>query len=576
MNENTRAERRPLEEGSRVGEYRIVRCLGSNGEGIFYLAQDCIVGDVVQLQEFFPAGIACRCDDADSLQPLAGHATEFKYFRASFQDLYRILQQEKENSCLIPIVQLFEQNATVYVASEHLQVSTLEEKLRQAGGRQCWCRAKKYLLPLYNSLSSLHKKGITHQGISPENILLDEENRVYWRGFSLLEMRTATGEMEPQLFAGYSAPEQYQPESWRGGWTDLYSIAAVTYRVLTGVVVPDAAVRQQQDRLMEPIKLDEKIPKNISDALYKALALKPEDRFDSMDAFIAAMLEETTSNTAVFTMEQPTLTDRTVHLDTVHFQPQESTAVLPPKEELLEEKSRQHQPQEKPQLKKGSVYLMVTMAATLLVLALSAPKLVRALSGNWNQVSEPASQQEQNVQLSSGTEQQEHKVDNFIGKKASEVLASDQFEPWYYFETVEQYSEEFAKGVVANQSIQSGTTIGRKTTITLYVSKGSASEPLPQLVGKTPEEAIAILGEMNKQYKIINGSSQAVDEGKIFRTDPQAGTQMKKDNNDVVLLYVAQGEQEQPKEEDSSDSQDNKTSSTTGEGGRKVLRKWEK
>ena len=157
MNENTQAERRPLEEGSRVGEYRIVRCLGSNGEGIFYLAQDCIVGDVVQLQEFFPAGIACRCDDADALQPLAGHATEFKYFRASFQDLYRILQQEKENSCLIPIVQLFEQNATVYVASEHLQVSTLEETLRQSGGRQCWCRAKKYLLPLYNSLSSLQE-----------------------------------------------------------------------------------------------------------------------------------------------------------------------------------------------------------------------------------------------------------------------------------------------------------------------------------------------------------------------------------------------------------------------------------
>ena len=109
-------------------------------------------------------------------------------------------------------------------------------------------------------------------------------------------MRTATGEMEPQLFAGYSAPEQYQPESWRGGWTDLYSIAAVTYRVLTGVVVPDAAVRQQQDRLMEPILLDERIPQNISDALYRALSLKPEERFDSMDAFfIAAMLEETTS-----------------------------------------------------------------------------------------------------------------------------------------------------------------------------------------------------------------------------------------------------------------------------------------
>ncbi len=197
--------------------------------------------------------------------------------------------------------------------------------------------------------------------------------------------------------------------------------------------------------------------------------------------------------------------------------------MLPPKEELLEEQPKPHPPQEKTRMKKGSFYLVVTMAATLLVLALGTPRLIRAISSNWNQASEPASQQEQNVQISSGTEQQQHKVDNFIGKKASEVLASDQFEPWYYFETMEQYSEEFAKGVVANQSIQSGTTIGRKTTITLYVSKGSASEPLPQLVGKTPEEAITILGEMNKQYKIINGSSRRWTRGKSFAPTRRQG-----------------------------------------------------
>lgn len=71
---------------------------------------------------------------------------------------------------------------------------------------------------------------------------------------------------------------------------------------------------------------------------------------------------------------------------------------------------------------KGSVYLVVTMAATLLVLALGTPRLIRAISGNWNQASEPASQQEQNVQISSGTEQQQHKVDNFIGKKPRRCL----------------------------------------------------------------------------------------------------------------------------------------------------------
>ena len=109
-----------------------------------------------------------------------------------------------------------------------------------------------------------------------------------------------------------------------------------------------------------------------------------------MDAFIAAMLEETISNTAVFTVEQPTLTDRTVHLDTVHFQPQESHCGVPPKEELLEEQPKPHPPQEKTRMKKGSFYLVVTMAATLLVLALGTPRLIRAISSNWNQASEPA------------------------------------------------------------------------------------------------------------------------------------------------------------------------------------------
>lgn len=121
-------------------------------------------------------------------------------------DLYQTLAGEKENPCLIPIIQIFEQNATVYVVSEYLGLQTLEEHLQQQGGKESWCRAKRYLMPLYNALSHLHKRGITHQGLSPQNIFLDQNLNPYLSGFSLSEIRTAQGELDSELFSGYSAP----------------------------------------------------------------------------------------------------------------------------------------------------------------------------------------------------------------------------------------------------------------------------------------------------------------------------------------------------------------------------------
>ena len=81
-------------------------------------------------------------------------------------------------------------------------------------------QVEKYSAAVVQQPFFLHKKGITHQGISPENISLDEENRVYWRADFLLEMRTAT-EMEPQLLPDTAHRSNTQPER-RGGWTDLY------------------------------------------------------------------------------------------------------------------------------------------------------------------------------------------------------------------------------------------------------------------------------------------------------------------------------------------------------------------
>ena len=131
--------RRQLGQGCRIGEYSIVKKLSENVEGFVYLAQDSILGDMVQIKEFFPEEMAVRgnlpedgeeLSGSDALQPLEGCAAKFKYFRACFQDLYSTLRQERDNECLLPILQIVEQNATVYVVSEYRALQTLEQHLR--------------------------------------------------------------------------------------------------------------------------------------------------------------------------------------------------------------------------------------------------------------------------------------------------------------------------------------------------------------------------------------------------------------------------------------------------------------
>ena len=224
------------------------------------------------------------------------------------------------------------------------------------------------------------------------------------------------------------------------------------------------------------------------------------------------------------------------------------------------------------------MYLVITMAATLLVLAVGMPQLLRWAGDRWGTLGESASQGEQQadsnsviqLQGNAAEETQTHAVDSFVGRRAQTVLSNSDYEEWYYFQTEEVYDEEFAEGFIVDQSLDPGEEISRRTSITLYVSKGSEMEPMPNLIGKTAEEAVAQLTEMNKRYQLVEGTSDEVNPGEVFRTDPAAGTELKKDENDLVLLYVVQ---EQAQTEDEQTEEDGVQILSQKNSDRKVIRK---
>lgn len=117
---------------------------------------------------------------------------------------------------------------------EHCEGLSLEERLGQLGGRMSWDEARPLFMPLMSTLIAMHSAGICHYGLSPSNLVLAADGRLHMRGFSIQEARSASTDLKPRMIPGYSAPEQYGAGGEMGAWTDVYGLAAVIFRALTG------------------------------------------------------------------------------------------------------------------------------------------------------------------------------------------------------------------------------------------------------------------------------------------------------------------------------------------------------
>lgn len=541
-----------LPTGSIVRGLTVEAFLNQNGDSAVYLALDA-GGQKVWLREFLPTTIAFRNYETLAMEIEPEYNARFQYFRASFRDMYTSMQHASSIDCFLPIADVFEENNTVYVVIPYRELVSLPEFLKNGEDTPPWCKAKSYLLPLFNGISNLHKKGIVHQGICPENIFLDDELHPYLLGLSLEEVRMAQGELETELFPGFSAPEQYNAQSWKGTWTDVYALAAVTYWVLTGVTPPDALSRLQEDTLIPAMEKDFTIAENISEAISKGLELNVEDRYQSVDEFTEKLLESISSNTAVFQVAP----EFTTNANTVHIEP----------EEYLDEKTRSNR------------FIMIPMIVTLALLVAivmvgyrSVQLLIAPTNPTENTDAVPEEVQEE----------KKYPVPNFVGLDKENILKDTQYDSIYTFVVVEEYDETIAEGRVISQTPKFGSEVPARTKVTLTVSKGSAFITMPNLYNASEASAKQQLEDLNINYKVVNAPNGDVNPGRVFYTQPASGTEIQKESNELVLLYVATAMptvQEPTQSEAVTEPEDDSETSDQEEpedSGKKVIRRKEK
>ena len=269
-----------LAPGTTLFEYCIERVLGHGGFGITYLAQDTHLDKRVAIKEYLPNELAARAEDNTVTMRSEDSREAFDWGRTNFVKEARVLARFSHPN-LIQVHRFFEVNGTAYIVMEYAEGTTLAALLKRESILP-QDRIRHILHPILNGLEQVHQKGVLHRDIKPDNIILREDGSPVLIDFGAARqnMGSATLSAMNVFTAGYAPLEQYGATGAQGPWTDVYALAAVTYRMVSGKKPMDAVNRIGSSDPVTPATVvgEGKYAPHFLAAIDWGLAVRSEDR----------------------------------------------------------------------------------------------------------------------------------------------------------------------------------------------------------------------------------------------------------------------------------------------------------
>ncbi len=278
------------------GQYQIESYLIRGGFGITYLARDSLDRRVV-IKECFPNMVCCRIDG----QVQARKRDQQEQFRSLLRHFLREARRlaHLRHPNIVGVHQVFEENSTAYMALDFVDGMDLLNVIEEAPHRLTPDTIRSMLIKTLGAINYIHKKGILHRDISPDNILLDEADNLTLIDFGAArEHVTRENRALSSLLSvkdGYSPQEFYLRDVVQGPSSDLYALGATFYHLITGQAPPDsqqrlAAVAANADDPFVPLVADRAdYEADFLNAINRALELFPEDRLQSALDWVEAI-----------------------------------------------------------------------------------------------------------------------------------------------------------------------------------------------------------------------------------------------------------------------------------------------
>lgn len=268
------------------GKYLVGRVLGEGGFGITYLGWDLNLDMKVAIKEYYPSGLVTR--QAPGISEVVNYGGEKEvYFdsgKNKFMEEAKILARFYALPGIVSVKDFFTESNTSYIVMEYLDGVTLKDYLKTQGGRIPAQVIMNWMRPVIHSMARVHKEGLIHRDISPDNIMLTTESGIKLLDFGSARDISPNGEksLSVLLKPGYAPEEQYRSHGEQGAWTDVYALCATIYKCITGKTPPEPLERMFEDNLLPPSKLGADINERQERAVLKGLALRAEDRYQSM------------------------------------------------------------------------------------------------------------------------------------------------------------------------------------------------------------------------------------------------------------------------------------------------------
>ena len=272
------------------GKYLVGEMLGQGGFGITYIGFDLLLEQKVAIKEYYPMSTGMVSRENSTTVVWSSAVMQKSGMEKGFDSFLKEARKMAKLGGIPGVVgvkSVFIQNETAYIVMDFIEGETLLKKL-QRGGPMDYGTCISLMTPIMQALAEVHKHGIIHRDISPDNIMVQNDGRLILLDLGAakdLDIQGKDGNMQSsQMVAkqGFSPVEQYGRDGKIGSWTDVYAMAATIYYCCTGVLPPSATDRTINDTLT----CRPRLTKEEFDVLAFCMNVLPQNRPQNMDALL--------------------------------------------------------------------------------------------------------------------------------------------------------------------------------------------------------------------------------------------------------------------------------------------------
>lgn len=528
-----------LELGTMLsGRYEVLKRVGSGGMADVYMAKDHKLNRNV------------------AVKVLKSEYVEDEKFLKKFETEAQAVARLSHPN-IVNIYDVGMEDGINYIVMELAEGITLKEYIRKKG----------YLSPketveistqIASAISHAHKNHIIHRDIKPQNILVSDTGIIKVTDFGIakaISSNTVTSTATAMGSVHYISPEQAKGR-FCDEKSDIYSLGITMYEMVTGHVPFDhengvtIALMHLQNEITPPSQIRDGIPDSLEKIILKCTMKKPEERYQTADDLIAdlRLVFEDTSGGYVGVV--PAIDDSpTIMIDqnelTQRINTPKKDQKIQQEEPLKDEEQNAYldeDDEEESGMNSKIEKLVIVLAAVVgAIILISIIVFVVKSSGVFKSGKSTTTTSIGTTAESNDTESKKYTVDNYIGMSLS--AAREKIDGKFKIKVEEEYSADYAKGLVIRQDPESDTELEEGKTLTLVVSKGTRTEDkvsVPGVVGKRESSAKSELEAAGLKVSVKTKYSTDVAKGKVISQSPGSGNQVTK--NSTVVITVSQGE----------------------------------